>query len=113
MREPGDLLGPMRLPFLVLPPVCVALGAGTALWTEGTLDVLNLILAFVECGRHIPHPGCGIQSDSGLEDKMHATVFGRLVPGQGEPGAKDDQDGYQREKESILSGHGPLISLFQ
>jgi 1,4-dihydroxy-2-naphthoate polyprenyltransferase len=47
MREPSDLLGPMRLPFLVLPPVCVALGAGTAVWTEGAIDALHLVLAFV------------------------------------------------------------------
>ncbi|MGC9335349.1 MAG: prenyltransferase [Anaerolineae bacterium] len=47
MREPSDLLGPMRLPFLVLPPVCVALGAGTAVWTKGAIDALHLVLAFV------------------------------------------------------------------
>jgi 1,4-dihydroxy-2-naphthoate octaprenyltransferase len=37
----------MRLPFLVLPPVCVFLGLSTAIWTEGKVDVLHVILAFV------------------------------------------------------------------
>ena len=41
------VLGPMRLPFLVLPPACVALGAGTAVWTHGRINVLYLVLAFV------------------------------------------------------------------
>ena len=47
MAEPKTLLGPMRLPFLVLPPACVLLGIGTALWTEGEISVLHAIVAFV------------------------------------------------------------------
>ncbi|MEJ2736456.1 MAG: prenyltransferase [Anaerolineae bacterium] len=47
MAEPKTLLGPMRLPFLVLPPACVLLGIGTALWTEGEISVLHAIIAFV------------------------------------------------------------------
>ena len=47
MKEPGDLFGPMRPPFLVLPPVCVALGAGTALWTTGSINWLYVVLALV------------------------------------------------------------------
>jgi 1,4-dihydroxy-2-naphthoate octaprenyltransferase len=37
----------MRLPFLVLPPACVILGIGTAVWTQGRISVLYTILAFV------------------------------------------------------------------
>lgn len=78
MREPGDLLGPMRLPFLVLPPVCVALGAGTALWTEGTLDVLNLFLAFV--GSFAAHVSVNALNEyfdfrSGLDLRTRPTPF--------------------------------------
>ncbi len=47
MSEPKTLLGPMRLPFLVLPPACVLLGIGTALWREGEISVLHAIVAFV------------------------------------------------------------------
>jgi len=46
MLEPRDLLGPMRVPFLVLPPACVFLGAGTAIWTQGLIDPFFLLLAF-------------------------------------------------------------------
>jgi 1,4-dihydroxy-2-naphthoate octaprenyltransferase len=41
------LFGPMRLPFLVLPPACVLLGAGTAVWSNREINVLYLLLAFV------------------------------------------------------------------
>ena len=78
MREPGDLLGPMRLPFLVLPPVCVALGAGTALWTEGTLDALHLVLAFVgSVAAHISVNALNEYFDfrSGLDLRTRPTPF--------------------------------------
>ena len=41
------ILGPMRLPFLVLPPVCVALGAAAAFWSGIELNLIYLALAFV------------------------------------------------------------------
>ncbi len=47
MIEVKELLGPMRVPFLVLAPVCVFLGIGTALWASGGLNVLYVILALV------------------------------------------------------------------
>ena len=47
MTKAQDVLGPMRVPFLILPPACVALGAGTAVWTSGEIKVLHLIVAFV------------------------------------------------------------------
>jgi len=47
MTKAQHVLGPMRVPFLVLPPACVALGAGTAVWTAGEIKILHLILAFI------------------------------------------------------------------
>lgn len=47
MKDPKSLLGPMRLPFLVLPPACVLLGMSTAVWTHGRIDVVHAILALV------------------------------------------------------------------
>jgi 1,4-dihydroxy-2-naphthoate octaprenyltransferase len=47
MKEPRLLLGPMRLPFLVLTPACVLVGMGTAVWTGGEIDVLHAVIAFV------------------------------------------------------------------
>lgn len=45
--EPKNLLGPMRLPFLVLPPACVLLGVGTAVWTQGRISIFHALLALV------------------------------------------------------------------
>ena len=47
MNSPKQLLGPMRVAFLVLPPVCVLLGAGTAAWTNGPINAIHLVLVFI------------------------------------------------------------------
>ena len=47
MSQPKALLGPMRLPFLVLPPACVLLGTGTAIWSQGEVNPIYVVLAFV------------------------------------------------------------------
>ena len=47
MSQAKSLLGPMRLPFLVLPPACVLLGVGTAVWTGGQINPVYVVLAFV------------------------------------------------------------------
>jgi len=41
------LFGPMRLPFVILTPVCVLLGLSTAVWTSASLNVLHVILTFI------------------------------------------------------------------
>ncbi len=41
------LLGPMRLPFVILTPACVLLGLATAVWTGGQVNALYLILALI------------------------------------------------------------------
>ena len=47
MNSPKQLLGPMRVAFLVLPPVCVLLGVGTAAWTGKPINALHVVLIFV------------------------------------------------------------------
>jgi 1,4-dihydroxy-2-naphthoate octaprenyltransferase len=47
MTKAQHIMGPMRVPFLVLPPACVALGLGTAVWTSGKVSVLHVILALI------------------------------------------------------------------
>jgi len=37
------ILGPMRLPFLMLTPACVILGLSTAVWTTGKQDTINYV----------------------------------------------------------------------
>ncbi len=47
MSDLKYLLGPMRLPFLVLTPACVLLGLGTAVWSSAQVSALYFILALV------------------------------------------------------------------
>jgi len=47
MAEIKYMLGPMRLPFLILTPACVALGFGTALWTQGNVSTFQVIMVLV------------------------------------------------------------------
>lgn len=78
MTEPKDLLGPMRLPFLVLPPACVLLGLGTAIWTQGRVNVWHVILAFVGAvAAHISVNALNEYFDfkSGLDAKTKRTPF--------------------------------------
>lgn len=41
------LLGPMRVPFLLLTPACCLLGLGTAVWTTGGVNGWHFVLALV------------------------------------------------------------------
>lgn len=44
MGKLKDLLGPMRLPFLILTPACVVLGLGTAIWSSSRINIFHFIL---------------------------------------------------------------------
>ncbi len=72
------LFGPMRLPFLVLPPACVLLGAGTAVWSNREINVFYLLLAFVGAlSAHISVNALNEYDDfkSGLDFVTHPTPF--------------------------------------
>ena len=78
MTEPKDVLGPMRLTFLVLPPACVLLGVGTALWDYGEINVLYAVLAFVgSVAAHISVNALNEYFDfrSGLDLRTRPTPF--------------------------------------
>ncbi len=47
MSDLRNLLGPMRLPFIILTPVCVLLGLATAVWTTGSVDIFNSVLVLI------------------------------------------------------------------
>jgi 1,4-dihydroxy-2-naphthoate octaprenyltransferase len=47
MNNLKHLLGPMRIPFLVLTPACVLLGLGTAVCTSGQVSILYFVLALI------------------------------------------------------------------
>lgn len=78
MKEIKQLLGPMRVPFLVLPPVCVLLGVGTAVWTDGPINLLSLVLAFIGAlAAHISVNALNEYFDfkSGLDSRTRRTPF--------------------------------------
>jgi len=72
------ITGPMRVSFLVLPPVCVLLGTGTAVWQTGHVSGLDVFLAFVGAvAAHISVNAFNEYYDfrSGLDLKTERTPF--------------------------------------
>lgn len=72
------ITGPMRLPFLLLPPACVLLGVAVAVWTHGQINVLYAVLAFIGAlASHISVNAFNEYSDykSGLDAKTQKTPF--------------------------------------
>ena len=72
------LLGPMRLPFLILTPACVLLGLGTAVWSSAHVSTLYFILALV--GALCAHISVNAFNEyldfkSGLDFKTERTPF--------------------------------------
>jgi 1,4-dihydroxy-2-naphthoate octaprenyltransferase len=47
MKDWKALLGPMRLPFVILAPVCVLVGMGAAYWSTGHVNWLYFIMTVV------------------------------------------------------------------
>lgn len=78
MNGLNSLLGPMRVPFLILTPACVILGLGTAIWTSGPVSVFHFILALIGAvSAHISVNAFNEYFDfkSGLDLKTQRTPF--------------------------------------
>jgi 1,4-dihydroxy-2-naphthoate octaprenyltransferase len=78
MNKIKPLFGPMRLPFLLLPPMCVLLGVGVAVWEKGTINIYYGILAFIGAvASHISVNAFNEYFDfkSGLDAKTIKTPF--------------------------------------
>lgn len=72
------ILGPMRLPFLILNPACVGLGAATAAWSGSEISIFYLILAFIGAvSAHVSVNALNEYSDfkSGLDFTTKPTPF--------------------------------------
>ena len=72
------IFGTMRLPFLILPPACVALGAAAATWSGNDLNLYHLVLAFIGAvSAHISVNALNEYHDfkSGLDFKTQPTPF--------------------------------------
>lgn len=80
MSRIKDLLGPMRLPFVILTPACVTLGLGAAVWKTktGQIDGFHVILLFLGAvSAHISVNAFNEYFDfkSGLDFKTNRTPF--------------------------------------
>ena len=72
------IFGPMRLPFLILTPACVLLGAATATWSGNELNLLHLALVLIGAiSTHISVNALNEYDDfkSGLDLKTEPTPF--------------------------------------
>jgi len=73
-----SILGPMRVPFLILAPSCVAVGVGTAYWQTHELNWLQVLLVFL--GGLAAHISINTYNEyfdyrSGLDAKTQPTPF--------------------------------------
>ena len=78
MKSLKHILGPMRVPFLILAPVCVLLGLGSAVWTTRRVDLINLVLVFIAAlAAHISVNSLNEYFDfkSGLDSRTMRTPF--------------------------------------
>ncbi len=78
MSDLRNLLGPMRLPFIILTPVCVLLGVATAVWTSGSVDIFHTVLALI--GAISAHTSVNALNEyfdfkSGLDSMTRRTPF--------------------------------------
>ncbi|MFH2013209.1 MAG: prenyltransferase [Pseudomonadota bacterium] len=78
MKEPKYILGPMRVPFLILTPACVLLGLGTAVWRTHDVNIFYFVLALI--GAVCAHISVNAFNEyfdfqSGLDFKTERTPF--------------------------------------
>jgi len=77
-KKKTAIFGPMRLPFLVLNPVCVALGAASAYLTGKDIDLFHFVLVFIGAiSTHISVNALNEYDDykSGLDFETQPTPF--------------------------------------
>lgn len=78
MSDIKAILGPMRLPFLILTPACMFLGYGSAMWTSNGVNGYHLLLTFI--GGICAHISVNVLNEyfdfkSGLDFKTRRTPF--------------------------------------
>jgi len=98
-------LSSMRIPFLVLPPTCVGLGAATALYSGGTINILHLVLVLVGAiSAHISVNALNEYDDfkTGLDFKTIQTPFSG--------GSKAIPENPEKAYYALITGVASLIT---
>jgi len=72
------ILGPMRLPFVILAPACALIGLGTALWTKGHVNWFYFLLVLI--GAVAAHISVNVFNEyydfkTGLDSRTQRTPF--------------------------------------
>ncbi len=78
MKRSKLLLGPMRVPFLILAPVCVLVGVGVAAWRAESINAWEVVLTFIGgLAAHISVNALNEYFDfaSGLDSRTRRTPF--------------------------------------
>jgi len=78
MNKSKEILGPMRVPFLLLTPACVLLGISTAVRSEVPINPLNIVLVLIGAlCTHISVNAFNEYDDykSGLDERTERTPF--------------------------------------
>jgi len=78
MRISKDILGPMRVPFLILTPACVMLGVGTAIQTGAHITPWHVLLVLIGAiSTHISVNAFNEYDDfkTGLDTRTQRTPF--------------------------------------
>jgi len=78
MNRLKNILGPMRLPFVILPLVCVTLGVAASVWTHGPVNGFYVVLALI--GAVASHISVNVFNEyfdykTGLDAKTQKTPF--------------------------------------
>jgi 1,4-dihydroxy-2-naphthoate octaprenyltransferase len=78
MSDKNWILGPMRVPFLILAPACVLVGIGTAVWTTSKVSLLDIFVVLIGAiASHISVNSFNEYFDfkSGLDFRTQRTPF--------------------------------------
>ena len=78
MKNLKYILGPMRLPFVILAPACALIGLGTAWWTKGNVNWFYFLLVLI--GAVAAHISINVFNEyydfkTGLDSRTQRTPF--------------------------------------
>ncbi|MBE3119518.1 MAG: prenyltransferase [Candidatus Atribacteria bacterium] len=78
MKNLKVILGPMRLPFVILAPACALVGLGTAWWTKGSINWFYFLLVLI--GVVAAHISVNVFNEyydfkTGLDSRTQRTPF--------------------------------------
>lgn len=107
MNDIKLIFGPMRIPFLILAPVCVLLGVSTAVLSGSRINIYHLVLTFI--GAVLAHTSVNALNEysdfkSGLDFNTQPTLFSG--------GSKTLPNNPEKAYFGLIIGVGALLLTF-